>query len=829
MRPKWILAVVVWGSIMWSGIRAANASPPITQAPSDVSVDGIWATLPPSLPRHIPSMVYDSRRNRAILFGGLLYGRSGGALENDAEALPLPDGSAWVPLGPFATEPEPRYGNAAIYDPLRDRMIIFGGIGPSDAPLDDLWSLDLSGATGWTRLSPSGAPPGPQGFSSAIYDPIQDRMLLMARTSVFELSLHESLEWHSLSTVGPPADVLSNSAVYDPLFNRALALDDATFMVKALSLDSAPPVWYTASSGRQVSATVLDSRRNRLILVGGDDIGSHDRYYHDLFVLTLGNNVTSIITPSGTGPTYMFSEPAVYDSVDDMIVGAGVSYADSLTGSAYSIPLNAPAWVPLPVALGPPDACGAAVYDAAEERVLTIRASGVWSLSLTGLCWTPIATTGELPSRTDFATAFDSNRNSVLVFGGTNAFGVALRDLWELTLTGTPRWEQLPASGISPPALLEPRATFDPVGDRLILEGGGSGTSGGWVLPRSGGSGWSEIPAMNGPGPRSAMSLVYDPAGNRVVAFGGYTSTRAFDDFYELRLDSLAWRSLDNQGVSPGARHDQDACYDPIRHRMILFGGTSNGSYADAYEVLLTSPLEAWMLNPSGVVPDRRTKPHVAFDTAHDRMVVVGGGAGGDNDLCGLSFRDATTPTRLMRFNATPTTRGIELRWRWSGSGPPSGYRVERADGPFGPWSMIVRQGHRDGDDDLQLDTEVEPGRTYFYRLVEPLPDGSVATWGLASVVAMSAISSPVLDVIPNPAHQAVRVRFLVPEREAITVRVVDLAGRTCATLVDGVLPAGEHSTMWLGSERTHYPPGIYFVRAETTRGTVQRSFVLLK
>ena len=75
-------------------------------------------------------------------------------------------------------------------------------------PVGDVWALSLSGSPAWTQLSPSGAPPDPRYFHTAIYDPVRDRMLIADGNTasgnpddVWELSL-STPAWNQFVTTG---------------------------------------------------------------------------------------------------------------------------------------------------------------------------------------------------------------------------------------------------------------------------------------------------------------------------------------------------------------------------------------------------------------------------------------------------------------------------------------------------------------------------------------------------------------------------------------------------------------------------------------------------
>src|SRR5439155_10844585 len=64
--------------------------------------------------------------------------------------------ATWVQVNPSGPQPPARFNHTAVWDPVGNRMIIFGGA--SAAPLGDLWSYSPTGNT-WTQLTPAGPAP----------------------------------------------------------------------------------------------------------------------------------------------------------------------------------------------------------------------------------------------------------------------------------------------------------------------------------------------------------------------------------------------------------------------------------------------------------------------------------------------------------------------------------------------------------------------------------------------------------------------------------------------------------------------------------------------
>lgn len=68
----------------------------------------------------------------------------------------------------------------------------------------------------------------------------------------------------------------------------------------------------------------------------------------------------------------------------------------------------------------------------------------------------------------------------------------------------------------------------------------------------------------------------------------------------------------------------------------------------------------------------------------------------------------------------------------------------------------------------------------------------------------------------PNPFPDFARLAFRLPRRGSVRLSIHDVAGREVASLIDGVLGAGEHMVTWEGPAAA----GIYLARLSTSEGT---------
>jgi hypothetical protein len=140
----------------------------------------------------------------------------------------------WRLISPAGTPPAPCSGHSAIYDPVGDRMIVFG------YPIG-LWELTLSGFPTWNELHPLGPQPPLGTEHSAIYDPIRERMVLFGGTTgdnLWTLDLSDpggEAEWSTLEADGIPADGFKgHTAILDPDGDRMIVFGARGPAVNAL-------------------------------------------------------------------------------------------------------------------------------------------------------------------------------------------------------------------------------------------------------------------------------------------------------------------------------------------------------------------------------------------------------------------------------------------------------------------------------------------------------------------------------------------------------------------------------------------------------------------
>jgi hypothetical protein len=340
-------------------------------SPNTLAVDGAWIRLDPD-PR--PSgrsghtAIYDPVRDRMIVFGDGYFDGSTTHFLNDVWSLDLAGTPQWTELSPAGMPPSGRLGQCAIYDRMRDRMVIFGGYDGSNH-LNDVWALSLAEPMAWTKLTPIGVAPSPRHYASAIYDPARDRMIIFGGSDGFnrfnDLSILSlgGMVWTGLTPAGSPAARMYSSAIFDSLGDQMILFGGAGNATQlppstgwlndtwALSL-SGNLSWTALTphgalpTARYAQCAIYDPVRRRMVMFGGWD----GQRRNDSWGLSLGDTVTwSELTPIGRSPTPRAGQSAIYDPIRDrMLVFAGT---DSTSNRDDTWGLNWDAYVPTMVAI----------------------------------------------------------------------------------------------------------------------------------------------------------------------------------------------------------------------------------------------------------------------------------------------------------------------------------------------------------------------------------------------------------------------------------------------------------------------------------------------
>jgi hypothetical protein len=835
--------------------------------------DGLWSPLYLSQPDSVPSRrvfaseIVDPVGRRLVVFGGL----DGSDVRNDTWVLGLDGRGHWHRLSVAGDPPPARWGHSAVYDPLRRRMLVVCGAldGSGLYGANDVWALSLDDAPRWTRLiasSTSGSRPSPRYVQSAVYDQARDRLLVFGGYDggycndvwAVDLAAPTPAWWGMTPSLNPPSRRDGHAAVYDAAGDRMIVFggwDGARYLadIWQLALAGPLPTWSrltpagASPPGRRSHAAVYDPVAAALIAFGGDcgpALGLNDAWALSLS----GQPAWRELGPTSSPPSRRWGHSAAYDPAGGgRLVCFGGSDANYWRNDTWALPLSGtPQWEELDCGSGPRPRTGhSVVYDAERDRMIVFGGldegtfhfwNEVWAYSFgKDPAWALLAPEGGPPAaRCQQYAVHDALRGRLVVCGGIGDLEAPpLTDTWSLTLSPPMRWVELHPLGAAPPPRTGATVVHDPLRDRMVLFGGFSGSflNDAWELDLPGEMEWRPLVAAgNPPSARVGTSGVYDPVRDRILLFGGLDESRAFlSDVWALPLTpGPEWSPLQPSGVAPAGRGGHAAIYDAPRDRMLVFGG--DGGYDEARHQsliyndtwaldLAASP--AWReLSLTGGPPSARYDCTMTVDPGRSRLVIYGGEVlyGGEEDVWALDLT-GPTPALASLMSAQAMPDRVRLAW-YTPDGPGVAARVERRR-EAGTWSDLGEIVSNTGGLLEFEDRAVISGEHLGYRLRI-----SGAALGEVWVVVPGASPLALAGFVPNPAAGRPEISFRLPTSASALLEVMDLRGRRVLRRDVGKLGAGEHRLGWDGG--ASLAPGLYWIRlSQSGRTLLARGVVL--
>ena len=267
---------------------------------------------------------------------------------------------------------------------------------------------------------------------------------------------------------------------------------------------------------------------------------------------------------------------------------------------------------------------------------------------------------------------YDSIRNRLIQFGGWDGSNNT-NEMWELSLhpnssPSKPRWRTLFATGSYPPARRLHGAVFDAVNNRMIIFGGYTTTDTNLMyscsFASSADGAWTTLsPTGTAPAARSNISgaFIVNPSTNIAYLFGGWGASH-YNDLFSLNLNTTnpAWTTLKANGTAgnPIGRRDHIMKLDAARNRLIIaFGYTGTAYLNDTWDYVLSGTTFTQLTSSlNDTLPNARSLLVGEVDTVNNQLLITGGyqGAVGNLQRDVWAF-DLTTANRKWT-NVTPAS-----------------------------------------------------------------------------------------------------------------------------------------------------------------------------
>ncbi|HEX5062778.1 MAG TPA: DUF4215 domain-containing protein, partial [Kofleriaceae bacterium] len=485
-----------------------------------------------------PMLVYDPARQRVVMFGGWTPGPNMG----DTWEW---DGVTWTRMHPKSSPP-PRLAPAFAYDVKRRRIVMFGGYQLNyGAPLNDTWVYD---GVDWTEILPANKP-SPRGASAMAWDAKNGVIVLFGGATSGQCNTCGN----SFNTTGDP-------------------VNDTWTWNGSNWTQLTPPTTggYIAPAARSTHTMAYDPVNKLILMRGGQCFG----------------NGVSCTTPDAA--TYSWDG-----------TGWKNTGASNLGGGLYD------GWMAFDTNLG---------------KMVLWRGNSGTTYEWSGSGWTSISLT--TPStRGNMTLTYDVARKQIVLFGGSSQTGTnptsVQSDTW-LRGPGSVAWTP-PAPFTQPSARSRAGAAYDPVRRKVVVFGGSCGTScdlnDTWEWN---GRSWANG-GGGGPAVRSGSVMDFDTTTRVIRLYGGDTTSTAYTDVYNYNGAWAAQASAGRASVK-GATMS----YDAQNNRLVTFGGMVNPT-TTTNDTWVWTQASGWALAPAAMKPPGRDQSSTAYDPIRQRTVLFSG------------------------------------------------------------------------------------------------------------------------------------------------------------------------------------------------------------
>jgi len=581
--------------------------------------------------------------------------------------------------------PTPAMAGASIaFDPVRRRLVMFGGLDANDNPTDNMYEYDGSN---WYALTPSVRPPARSNGSMA-YDPEVGATILFGGESNNDLWAWDGTQWTELSDGGgsdvPPVRV-NAGMVYDPL-KKQLVLFGGSYGLAGHSRRADTWTWSSAGSGSagtwtqvsdpdaQIGSNAPDvdyfvffkvemaadyGTGNVMVYSNGSNAAwptSHTPEENETWVWSGANwsDQGKVGWLTNAGPRV--NTTVAYDPVNHQIAlfGGNLSGGPALndmvewTGSAWrqvsaggTGPNLPPGSEDFQTMITDPVGGAMYLYEVdTQSSSTTAGSASLWrwngsAWSLASSTSTPIPTPPTPKEFAEQAFSYDPLRAETLVFGGYGSTNVPSNATWIWNGAWTSQ-----TSAAAPSPRLGASMAYDPVHDARVLFGGISSVSYSGTTQIDGtlyadtwvwqGSAWAPG-ATNGPSPRYSSGMAFD--GQDIILFGGMvhgsgSGDPGIGDTWKWSWNGTAGSWVQQSGTGPSPRGDFAMAEDLLRQQIVLFGGSpfenalDDTPYNDTW--IWTSGA-GWTQAHPAHSPTARWRPRLVWYPTYRRLVLVGG------------------------------------------------------------------------------------------------------------------------------------------------------------------------------------------------------------
>lgn len=613
-------------------------------------------------PRTQAKMAWDSARNVGVFFGGLGPFDKGTSLQYDSSETWLWNGSVWLQRFPQTTPPS-RAVHAMVFDSARNRVVMFGGRkAPAERDglatyINDTWVFD---GEDWSEIV-SAQTPATRQFHAMVYDRARDRVILYGgnvladdeetfalRDDTWEF---DGQQW--LPIVNGPR-VAKPVMGYDAKLNQTIlvGLNETGTATVMYRYDTAGKTWITVTPTAMPTCVndghmVYRERTGKLTFFGGV-CATNTPSGEEVWEWDDAGNKWTKLTLTSAFPR-LAGQAVAYDPIRNEVMAFGGSAAFGSTVASETNILRANTWrqpflLWIPRIRPRPRSLAAFETDTTRNTIWLVggldETSSFYYREFWGYRngqWFPAP---DLPGSCDGPqAAFDSDRgNLVVTCAGTDTHE------WNGT-----EWKSFPDLKTKPQIRQFTGMVYDPKLKKTVMFGGYAGNNFRNDTWTWNGTEWTEVKVDNDDRPphRAQMAMWYDPLQEKVIIYAGIgrgglnERVTRYSDMWAF--NGTGWTKLD-VAETPGIRFGPQVAVNAATGKTLLFGGLKaepipNAPNENAIVQFFTNDTWEWDGAASRWTrltgdtttrePDVRENGSIAWDPVGSRLVMFGGYSGG--------------------------------------------------------------------------------------------------------------------------------------------------------------------------------------------------------
>jgi hypothetical protein len=193
-----------------------------------------------------------------------------------------------------------------------------------------------------------------------------------------------------------------------------------------------------------------------------------------------------------------------------------------------------------------------------------------------------------------------------------------------------------------------------------------------------------------------------------------------------------------------------------------------------------------------------------------------------------VELNSGNIPVELVSFTANVIDGKVNLTWTTATETNNSRFEVERSSNgvDFAFVGSVKGNGTTTERNTYNfVDNSVNVGK-YTYRLKQVDFDGSYEYSKSIEVNVGLPTEFSLSQNYPNPFNPSTTINFALPKTSNVKLTIYNALGKEVATLVNGVMEAGNHSAVWNAANNAS---GMYFFKLEAGNFTSTKKMMLIK